>query len=415
MFFGWNELPVYLSNAGTLCYRNPVYTYSSNHHILTTFRSHYLPAMHPETIAIHGKYHARKAGDPVIEPVISSTTFRHPETGLDSSGFAYTRHNNPNRQNLEQTLAALENGAQAACFSSGSAAAMAVFQSLKPGDHVLYPSDVYHGTRALLVQLFDQWGLKYQEVDMRYSENIKKAILPQTRLIWLETPSNPLLHITDIKAVRALAGNDILICVDNTWMTPLLQKPLDFGADLVVHSTTKYLGGHSDLLGGVVISKTDSEFFSKVRTNQQLGGAVPSPQDCWMLSRSLKSLPARMHLHQENARKVAAFLKQHPKVLQVYYPGLTDHPGYDISQKQCTGPGAMISFSVDGSGHDTLHVVNRSKIIIAATSLGGVESTWEHRKSSEGEASTTPDNLIRLSVGLEHFEDLLADIDLALK
>lgn len=370
--------------------------------------------MRTETIAIHGNYHPNSPGDPATEPLINSTTFRHPADGLDRDGYSYTRHNNPNREHLEKTLATLEGGSDAACFSSGMAATAAVFQSLEPGDHIIFPKDVYHGTRAIIHSVFNRWGLTSDEADMRNVQEVESLIRPETKLIWLETPSNPLLHITDISEIRKIAKNDILICTDNTWMTPILQKPLALGSDLVVHSTTKFIGGHSDLLGGAVISRSNLNFFDKIRHHQQLGGAVPSPYDCWMLSRSLKSLPARLKMHQENTNHVVAFLQQHPKVEQVFYPGLETHPGHKIFASQSEGFGAMLSFTVKGDQKTTLNVVNRAKIIIPATSLGGVESTWEHRKSSEGDESATPENLIRFSVGLEHHEDLIEDIRQAL-
>lgn len=369
-----------------------------------------------ETLAIHTGMESDPATGSVVPPIYPSTIYRHTKEGLNKEGFSYVRHDNPNRSYLEELLARLEGGAGCAVFSSGVAAATAMFQAMDPGDEVLAPEDVYHGNRLLLNDLMRRWGLYTNYVDMTDPEAVDSAITNRTRLIWVETPSNPLLHVTDIKAVCKVAAkyDDLQVCVDNTWLTPYLQQPLSLGADLVLHSTTKYLGGHSDLLGGAVISRPDNPFFDRIRSIQRQAGAVPSPHDCWMLQRSIHTLSCRMEMHCSNARKVAEYLADHDKVEKVFYPGLRQSPYYQISKKQSRNFGGMLSFLYWGTGEETQKVVNQSKIITPATSLGGVESTWEHRRSSEGPDSPTPDNLIRLSVGLEHPDDLLADLEQAL-
>ncbi len=369
-----------------------------------------------ETLAIHTGMESDPTTGSVVPPLYSSTIFRHPPEGLNPDGFSYTRHDNPNRNRLEQLIARMEGASDCAVFSSGVAAATAIFQAMDPGDEVLAPEDVYHGNRLLLNDLMRRWGLYTNYVDMTDPEAVDSAITNRTRLIWVETPSNPLLHVTDIKAVCKVAAkyDDLQVCVDNTWLTPYLQQPLSHGADLVLHSTTKYLGGHSDLLGGAVISRPGNPFFERIQSIQHQAGAVPSPHDCWMLQRSIHTLPCRMEMHCSNALKVASFLEKHSKVEKVYYPGLQSSPYYNVSKKQARNFGGMLSFLYNGTSKETQKVVNQSRIIIPATSLGGVESTWEHRRSSEGPKSPTPDNLIRLSVGLEHPDDLLADIEQAL-
>ncbi|HET6528140.1 MAG TPA: aminotransferase class I/II-fold pyridoxal phosphate-dependent enzyme, partial [Balneolaceae bacterium] len=336
--------------------------------------------------------------------------------GHQEDDLAYTRDANPNRLQLEYLLARLEEGENCTVFSSGVAAATAVLQALKPGDHVLMPDDVYTGNRQLINNVMKPWGLEADFIPMIDVSNIKKAIKKNTVLIWVETPSNPLLNITDIEAVCDLAHqNDAIVCVDNTWPSPVNQMPLNLGADLVLHSSTKYFGGHSDILGGAVIGKKAGGIMERIRNLQTLTGAVPSPEDCWMLSRSIRTLPYRMRAHNENAMKVAEFLQNHSKVEKVLYPGLKTHEGHEIAQQQMSGFGGMISFLVKGDADDALKIVASSKLITHATSLGGVESLWEHRRSSEGPNSTAPENLIRISVGLEHPDDLLADLEQALE
>lgn len=351
----------------------------------------------------------------IAPPLYTSTIFEHPEGGFDPERFSYTRHDNPNRSQLEKLVATLENGAVAAAFSSGVAASNAIFQALKPGDHIVAPSDVYHGTRKLLNEFLADWGLSTTYVDMTQPDLVQKAITDITKLIWVETPSNPLLEVTDIQAICEIAHKSgCKVCVDNTWLTPVLQRPLDLGADLVIHSTTKYLSGHSDILGGMVISKIDDKLFQRIRFIQRMAGAVPSPFDCWLLHRSIRTLPYRMRGHCENAGKIARFLESHPRIERVCYPGLESNKGYYVAREQMSDFGGMLSFFIDGDANTALKIVASSKLIRRATSLGGVESTWEHRQSSEGAGSPTAPNLIRLSVGLEHPDDLMADLSQSL-
>ncbi len=368
-----------------------------------------------ETKAIHAGLDTLNDSKAIVPPLTSSTIFELDKEGYSEGDLNYTRAQNPNRAQLESLLASLEGGAASAAFSSGVAATTAVFQALKPGDHVLLPDDVYHGTRKLLKKLLEPWGLEVDPVNMTDPANVEHALRKNTRLVWIETPSNPMFQITDIEEVVNRAGrDDINICVDNTWPSPVNQLPLELGADLVVHSTTKYLGGHSDILGGAVIGRSEKGLFSRIREIQQMAGAVPSPRDCWLLCRSIRTLPYRVRGHNENAAHLARFLQNHPKVEKVYYPGLATHAGHEVAEKQMSGFGGMISFLVKGGREAAIQAVANSRLIKRATSLGGVESTWEHRRSSEGEESSTPENLIRISVGLEHPDDLMEDLDRAL-
>lgn len=371
--------------------------------------------MNIETVAIHGSMTARTSTGDVVPPIHPSTIFEHGDAGMTDSEYSYTRLDNPNRRALEQLLASLEGGESCAAFASGVAATAAVLQALAPGDHLIAPADVYHGTRKLITDFMEPWGLEVTFVDMTDPEALAAAIRPETRLVWIESPSNPMLHITDISLIsEAIAERDIVICVDNTWPTPVNQRPLGLGADLVVHSTTKYLGGHSDILGGAVIARKTGGIFERIKEVQVMTGAVPAPNDCWLLARSIRTLPYRMRGHNENAERAATYLREHEKVLRVHYPGLHTHPGHAIAVRQMSAFGGMISFEVEGGAEEALAVVNGSRLIRRATSLGGVESTWEHRRSSEGPGSTTPESLIRLSVGLEHIDDLLEDLEQAL-
>lgn len=368
-----------------------------------------------ETIAIHAGLGHESGSRSVVPPLESSTNYVHDERGYQEGDFIYTRDKNPNRLQLENLLASLEMGEACAAFSSGVAALSAVFQALDEGAHILLPNDLYHGTRNLLKKYAQRWGIVYSFTDMTDMDVVKEDVRKNTRMIFVETPSNPMLHITDVEKMCNFAKSiKALVCVDNTWPTPMNLNPIYYGADLVMHSTTKYLAGHSDILGGAIISAKKDEFFERITEIQKGQGAVPSPRDCWLLSRSIRSFPYRMRGHNENAMKVAGYLARHSKVKKVYYPGLPDHPGHDIARSQMSGFGGMISFLYDGDAKETLSVVAKTKLITRATSLGGVESTWEHRRSSESEDSTTPENLIRLSVGLEHIDDLIKDLSQAL-
>jgi cystathionine gamma-synthase len=372
--------------------------------------------MRPETLAVHAGYHVDAATGAVAMPIHLSTTFERAADGGFPSGFIYTRSSNPNRTDLEAGLAAIEGGAAAAAFGSGSAATMAILQALAPGDHVIAPIDTYHGTRKLLREVFASWGLTASFVDMSDTDAVRVAVQPSTRLIWAETPSNPRLLITDLAAMAEIArgAGAILVC-DNTWGTPVCQRPFEHGADLVLHSTTKYIGGHSDVLGGAVIGKVEDAFFARIRLIQGAGGAVPSPFDCWLTLRGVRSLHWRMRGHVTNAAAVAAFLHDHPAIEAVHYPGLPDHPGHAVAARQMDGFGGMVSCQVRGDAARAMAVAAKVRIFIRATSLGGVESLIEHRASIEGPDTPTPPNLLRLSIGLEHHEDLIEDLAQALE
>ena len=369
-----------------------------------------------ETKAIHLGHEVDPLTGAIAAPLYLSTTFEREADGSYPRGHIYSRLSNPNRDALERSLAALESGEGAIAFASGLAAIMNIFQALLPGDHVIASQDLYHGTTHILQDIFEPWGLQVSFVDVTDIAKLEEAIQENTKIIFLETPSNPLLKITDIAAVSAIAHKVGALCVcDNTWATPLLQRPLELGADIVVHSTTKYFGGHSDVLGGAVISKVKDAFFNRIRMLQQIGGAVPAPFDCWLVLRGIQTLSCRMKQQSESAFTIAKFLKQHPNVEQVYYPGLADHPGHDIVLRQMSQFGGMLSFQVKGDKEEALAFTGHLKIIRRTTSLGGVESLIEHRASIEGPQSKTPDNLLRFSVGLENVDDLQADLDNALR
>ena len=372
--------------------------------------------MRLETIAVHAGHHPDPATGAVSPPIHLSTTFARDETGALPHGFIYARSDNPTRRELEQSLAALEGGETALAFSSGMAATAAVFHSLHPGEHVIAPQDAYYGTARLLREVMAGWGLASTLVDMTDAHAVAEAVTPHTRLVWIETPSNPSLAITDIAKLVEIAHAAGARCVcDNTWATPLLQRPLALGCDLVMHSTTKYLGGHSDLTGGALVSPADDEWAARLRTLQALGGGVPSAFDCWLLMRGIRSLSWRMRGHCENAGLVASFLAGHPAVDVVHYPGLANDPGHEVAARQMTAFGGMVSVEVRGGAEAALAVVRRVKLFTRATSLGGTESLIEHRASVEGPESRTPPGLLRLSIGLEHPDDLIEDLDQALR
>ena len=368
-----------------------------------------------ETLAVHAGREVEPGTGAVTPSIALSTTFERAPDG-SFPAHVYTRTGNPNRDRLESALAALEGGAAALAFASGQAATAALLHTLAPGDHILMPDDLYHGTRHLAQQVMARWGLACDVVDMTDSAALAAACRPNTRLIWLETPSNPRLKISDIRAVAALARErGILLIVDNTWATPILQQPLTLGADAVMHSTTKYIGGHSDVLGGcVVVREGRDDLVAALRQQQALVGGVPSPFDCWLLSRSIPTLPWRVRAQSEHAARVAAFLAGHPRVGIVHYPGLASHPAHDIAAGQMRMFGAMVSFQVRGGAAEALAVAARTRLFTQATSLGGVESLIEHRASVEGPGTPTPQNLLRLSVGLEHSDDLVDDLAQAL-
>jgi len=370
--------------------------------------------MRIETLAVHAGHAIDAATGAVAAPIHLSTTFQRDAEGGYPHGYSYARSANPTRNALEEGLAALEGGEDAAAFGSGLAASNAVLQALAPGDHVVAPADVYHGVTKLLREIFIRWGLEVSFADMTNLDEIRQAVRPRTKLVWVETPSNPRLKITDIAAVVEVAHRAGALCAcDNTW-APIVQRPLDLGADLVVHATTKYLGGHSDVTGGVVITRKKTEFFERVREIQKTGGAVPSPFDCWLILRGMRSLPWRMRAHSENAARVASWLAAHPRVEVVHYPGLASHAGHEIAARQMSDFSGMLSFEVRGGREAALGVAAKTEIFIRATSLGGVESLIEHRASIKGEDPRTPQGLLRLSIGLEHPDDLIEDLAQAL-
>ena len=371
--------------------------------------------MRIETLAVHAG-HAVDEGTGAVSPGIHlSTTFQREADGTYRSGYTYSRSNNPNRQALEKAVAALEGGAEAAAFASGLGASSAVFQALRPGDHVIAPAETYHGTGKLLRDICIPWGLQVSFVDMTNADAIHAAVTANTKLIWVETPSNPQLKITDIAAVAGIARETGAVCVvDNTW-SPIVQKPLELGADLVVHSTTKYIGGHCDVTGGIVVARTSNELSERIRTIQTTGGAVPSPFDCWLVLRGVRTLPWRMRAHSENALRVATFLEAHPRVERVDYAGLPSHRSHELAARQMTAFSGMLSFHVKGGYAAAMEVASKVRIFIRATSLGGVESLIEHRASITGESPTTPQGLLRCSIGLEHPDDLIDDLRQALE
>ncbi len=371
--------------------------------------------MRIETLAVHAGHAVDPTTGAVTTPIHLSSTFERDADGGYRAGHVYSRTSNPNRQAVETSLTALEAGAAAIAYGSGSAATFAVFQALAPGDHVLAPDDAYFGTLRQLREIFAPWGLTADVVNMTDLAAVERAIRPTTKIVWIETPSNPLVRVVDVARVAELAHSTAARCVvDNTWATPVLQRPLALGADLVMHSTTKYLGGHSDLIGGALVAARDDDFVERLRLFQKLGGAVPSPFDCWLLLRGIRTLPWRMHAHCANAAAVAAFLSTHPRVEVVHYPGLPAHPGHEIARQQMSDFGGMLSVQIRGGQEAALELTRRLTLFTRATSLGGTESLIEHRASVEGAATMAPDNLLRVSVGLEHPDDLIDDLERAL-
>jgi cystathionine gamma-synthase len=370
--------------------------------------------MKPETTAIHALNLIKSATGDVTIPISLSTTFLRGEDGGYPGGHMYSRVTNPNRSALENVITELEQGVETCAFSSGNAAGMAVFQALKVGSHIICPDDMYWGLKKQLLTIFND-SLTFDFVDLTDLDKIEAFVKPNTVMIWAETPSNPLLKITDIEELAKICKkHHLMLTVDSTFASPILQNPIQLGADIVMHSTTKYIGGHSDVLGGSLTTANLNEFWERVRNVQQTGGAVPSPFDCFLLIRSIKTLAYRIKGHCENAMKLAEYLETHPKVEAVYYPGLKSHTQHEIAKKQMKDFGGMMSILVKGDAIAARKVVNSVKIFAQATSLGGVESLIEHRASVEGPDTKTPQNLIRVSVGLEHIDDLIADLEQAL-
>ncbi len=368
-----------------------------------------------ETIAVRVGRDIEPATGEVAPAVHLSTTYERDIDGEFSRGYSYVRPDNPGRRALEQCIAALEGGADATAYSSGSAASLAVFSLLRPGDHVIAPIEVYHGTAKQLRDIIGPMGVSFSFVDMTKNDVVRAALTDKTRLAWIETPSNPMLNISDIETIADLAhGRGALVCVDNTFATPVWQKPFDLGADLVMHSSTKYFGGHSDVMGGALVARDRGGLSDQLRDYQSTAGNVPSPFDCWLVRRSLTTLSCRVHAQTHTAARLAHFLQRHSGVERVFYPGLESHPGHELARKQMSGFGAMLSFCVRGGRDEAFAVAARTKLFTRATSLGGVESLIEHRASVEGPHTVTPENLLRVSVGLENVEDLIKDLDEAL-
>jgi cystathionine gamma-synthase len=363
--------------------------------------------------------HAGRSVDPstgaVTPPLHTSTTYERDLDGEFSRKFAYIRAATPNRDSLEACITALEGGDETISFSSGMAASLAVFQTLAPKDHVLLHRDVYYGVRELMEGFFAKWGLAHTLVDMRDIDEVKKACRPETKLFWVETPTNPLIEVVDVRSVAeaAKASGALLVC-ENTFATPVLQRPFELGAGMVVHSLTKYLGGHSDAMGGSVTLKNNPALIAQIRDFQHTGGAILSPFDCWLILRGVQTLVPRVRLHCENARRVAEFLSTHKSVSKVRYPGLPNDPGHEIAKRQMKDFGGMLSFEVRGGRAEAFSVTAALKIILRATSLGGTHSLIEHRASIEGKTTRAPESLLRLSVGLEDADDIIQDLDQAL-
>jgi cystathionine gamma-synthase len=370
--------------------------------------------MKTETLAIHAGNLVRINTGDVTQPLSLSTTFFRDEDGGYPGGHMYSRVSNPNRSTLEHLLATLEKGVDCCAFSSGNAAGMAVFQAIKPGSHIIAPDDMYWGFKKQLQTIFKD-SLEIDFVDLTNTESIAGFVKANTVMIWIETPSNPLLKITDIRALSAFAKqHNLILACDSTFASPILQNPITLGADIVMHSTTKYIGGHSDVLGGALIPAKKDEFWERIRNIQQIGGAVPSPFDSFLLVRSIKTLPYRMRGHCSNGMALAKYLNEHPQVEAVYYPGLPSHPQHEIAKAQMSDFGGMMSVLIKGGFEQAKIVVNKVKLFAQATSLGGIESLIEHRASVEGPDTKTPGNLLRISVGLEHVDDLIADFNQAL-
>jgi cystathionine gamma-synthase len=374
-----------------------------------------------ETLAIHAGQQPDPNNGAVMTPIYQTSTYKQDGVGKPRQGYEYSRTKNPTRLALEECLAALEGGSHALAFASGLAATTTVLQMLQSGDHVLAGNDVYGGTYRLFDKAFRPFGLDFTIVDTTDPENVAEALTPQTRLVWLETPTNPLLNVTDLRAVaEAVHAHPAhpLLAVDNTFATPYNQRPLDLGADLVVHSTTKYLGGHSDVVGGAVIVK-EPALFEKLAYLQNAAGAVPGPMDCFLVLRGIKTLPVRMERHAQNAARIAEYLVAHPKVASVLYPFHASHPQYGIARNQMKSGGGMVSFVMQAGAAAAIKVAEHTHLFTLAESLGGVESLIEvpaamTHLSTQGSPMEVDPGLVRLSVGIENIEDLLEDLEGAL-
>ncbi len=374
-----------------------------------------------ETAAIHAGQEADPRTGAVVPPIYQVSTFKQDGVGGLRAGYEYARSGNPTRDALEECLAALENGTRAFATASGLAAEDLLLRTvLRPGDHLVVPIDAYGGSYRLFARVLEPWGVAHTAVDQSDLDAVRAAIVPgKTKVIWTESPTNPLLSISDISELAKIAhAAGALLVVDNTFASPYLQQPLELGADAVVHSTTKYLGGHSDVIGGAIVVK-DAELADKIAYNHNAMGPIAGPFDSWLVLRGAKTLAVRMDRHCQNARAIVEFLVAHDRVREVRYPGLATHPGHEIAKRQMRDFGGMISFRVRGGIESALQVCKRVELFTLAESLGGVESLIEHpgkmtHASVAGSALEVPDDLIRLSVGLEHIDDLIADLANAL-
>lgn len=376
---------------------------------------------HFESRAVHGALGTEPLTGAVSMPIFQSATFRHPELG-NSTGFDYSRLENPTRQELERTMAILEGGIKGFAFSSGQAANMAVFSLLNPGDHVILSDDIYGGTFRIIGDIFGKYGIVHTYVDMSDLEAVRAAIRPSTKMFFVETPTNPMMKVGDIHAISEIAkGIGALTVVDNTFLTPYFQKPLLLGADIVTHSSTKYIGGHNDTISGIVVVKEDEEIAKKIHIHIKSHGSQLAPMDSWLVLRGIKTLAVRMDRHNENAKKVAAWLRTQPKVKKVYYVGFEDHKDYSVTVKQTTGFGGMVSFAVD-SFETVKKILKGVDMIMFAESLGGTETlitypttqTHEDTPKDVKEKLGITDCFLRMSVGIENAEDIIADLDRAM-
>ncbi len=372
-----------------------------------------------DTLAIHAGQEPDPRTGAVVPPIYQTSTYAQHAVGEPRLGYEYSRTDNPTRDALQECLAALEGGRGGLAFASGLAAEDTLLRTVcRPGDHVVIPNDAYGGTFRLFARVAERWGLRFDVADLSDVDDARAKIRPETKVIWVETPTNPLLNIADIAALAQLAHDgDALLVVDNTFASPYLQQPVALGADVVLHSTTKYLGGHSDVVGGALIVQ-DGELHRDLKFHQNAMGAVPGPFDVWLTLRGARTLGVRMDRHCDNAERVADFLTRHPKVRRVLYPSLPDHPGHDVAAKQMRRFGGMVSFRT-GDAELAVAVCNRARLFTLGESLGGVESLIEHpgrmtHASVAGSLLEVPDDLVRLSVGIETVEDLLADLDQAL-
>jgi len=374
-----------------------------------------MSALHPHTQAVHAGGQPDPSTGALSPPLHLATTFQHGPAGERIAGFEYQREGNPTQERLETALATLEGGAAALVYATGMAAMNAMLESVPAGSHVLIPAECYGGLRSLATEFLPGRGVRASIVNTSDLSAVENAFRENTRLLWIETPSNPLLAVTDIRAAVALAKSRgcLLVC-DNTFATPLLQQPLALGADIVMHSTTKYFGGHSDAMGGSLVFARRDETFEALAHRRHITGATMAPFNAWLTLRGCRSLPARLAWHCRNAGVLATALEAHPAVSGVNYPGLSSHPGHAIARSQMSDFGGMLSFTLRGGREAALQVAGALKLIVNATSLGGCESLIEHRASVEGPNPSSPQNLLRLSVGLEYADDLLADLTQAL-